>query len=1005
MPLIKQLVPIQFGGGINTKVDPKQLQAGQLLDLQNGQFSKQGQINKRFGYDLLNNTIEGGGSISTGVELALYNNELVLFDGNNIYSYLTATGNWSNRGTAISINTLDKDIIRQSSSQQLNPDMAYLNGIEVYAWEDSRGGVRYSVLDTNTKAFATSDQSVLSTGTQPKTIAFQNQIFIFYTDAASRLFYRTVNPFNPTTISAPVSVVVDGYQGLNAFPYDVKVIGNKMFVAYLSSITATGEIDVFYYDSSFVKSSTFNVNNTAGIAINAGFHGAINVSTDSSSNVWITWANGVDIRTAAVSFTLSGAVLSTTLIDTANVSSITAIESNTHLTMLICYEVVNATSYNEQTRYTTLSSAGVSGANITIRSVGIASKAYKFNNNIYLNTAYQSKLQSTDFIFLVSNATTVLSTPVIVGKCTPSTGGGLSTNGMAAETTTISTGVFKFANLQAGKILSEANTLFTLFGVNSTQLTFLPSNNFINTTQANTLLIVGGILQGYDGVSTTELGFHIFPEDVSYSPGIFGATGNLSTGTYQYITQWEWTDNSGQIYRSAPSIPVSCDVIAGQGVVIVGPSLRLTSKPTNISIVISRTSANGSTFNRITSTLAPLYNDTTIDKWIFVDSLSDSDALANELNYTTGNVLANIAPPANSIITTYNNRVFLAGLSDKLNMWYSQTVVDNSNKNTIPPQFCEELNMAIDPRGGNITALGVLNQSLIIFKSNNIFSIQGNGPDATGNNNDYGDPTLITSDVGCINANSVVICPLGLMFQSNKGIYLLDQGSNVTYIGAPVEAYNSYNITSSALHTEFNQVIFTTSQGVALVYDYYFKQWATWTNHYAQDCVVYNNKVAFITSAGKVYLQNQTLFTDAGSPVLLSFTLPNLAFAGLQGFNRVFRCFILGTYKGPHLLNVNVAYDYSDAFTQSTTITPTTNLSTWGSDTNWGSGQFWGGQYKIYQFRVDFAIQKCTAIRIQVTDNQNSSYNEGYAISSIVFEVGVLPGGNRLPTSNTYGTK
>ena len=112
-------VPVQFGGGINTKVDPKQLQAGQLLTLQNGQFSKTGQINKRFGYKVLNNTIEGGGNITAGVELAVYENELILFDGNNLYSYLHATGNWSNRGTAISITTLDKDIIRLSDRKSV----------------------------------------------------------------------------------------------------------------------------------------------------------------------------------------------------------------------------------------------------------------------------------------------------------------------------------------------------------------------------------------------------------------------------------------------------------------------------------------------------------------------------------------------------------------------------------------------------------------------------------------------------------------------------------------------------------------------------------------------------------------------------------------------------------------------------------------------------------------------------------------------------------------------
>jgi hypothetical protein len=376
------------------------------------------------------------------------------------------------------------------------------------------------------------------------------------------------------------------------------------------------------------------------------------------------------------------------------------------------------------------------------------------------------------------------------------------------------------------------------------------------------------------------------------------------------------------------------------------------------------------------------------------------------LIYTTGNILANISPPANSIIVTYNNRVFLAGLSDKLLMLYSQTVLDNSANNSVPPQFCQELTIACDPRGGNITALGLLNQALIIFKEREIFAIQGNGPDATGTNNDFGDPTLITSDVGCINANSVVITPMGLMFQSAKGIYLLDQSLNVSYIGAPVEAFNSLSWTASLENPQDNQIIFTSSSGIALIFDYYFKQWATWTNHYATSCAIYNNLFAFLTPSGEVFVQNRNAWTDAGSPIFLSWTLPNLSFAGLQGFQRVFRCFILGSYKGIHSLNVSVAYDFNDSSTQTTTIFPSNGLSTWGSDTNWGSSSPWGGgSYQIYEFRVDFNIQKCTSIRLQVSDNQASSYNEGYSISSVVFEVGILPGANRLPVSNTYGAK
>jgi hypothetical protein len=644
-----------------------------------------------------------------------------------------------------------------------------------------------------------------------------------------------------------------------------------------------------------------------------------------------------------------------------------------------------------------------------MNSVGLASKFFSYNNNIYLNTAYQSTLQSTDFTYLISQNGTIKTSPVIVAKLTQDIGGGLITNGICPETAQISPGVFIFANLQSGKIISEANTLFTLFGVNSSTLNFTPTDNFINTVQDNTLLIVGGILQGYDGNSTTECGFHLFPENISTS--LIGG-GSLSAGTYEYKVEFEWTDNFGQIYRGAPSVPVSVTVSAGQGVKLTGPYLFLTAKPGQISIVIYRTQANGTTFNRVTSTLAPLLNDSTGASgltWTFSDILSDTSASSNELIYTTGNILQNISPPANSIITTYGNRVFLAGLSDKLLMWYSQTVVDNSNANTIPPQFSSFLTVACDPRGFDITGLGVINQILIIFKKSHIFSLQGNGPDATGNNNDYGDPTLITSDVGCINNVSIVQTPVGLMFQSIKGIYLLDQGLNLTYVGAPVESFNSYTITSATLHPVYNQVIFTTSSGLALVYDYYVQQWSTWTNHIVADAITYNDVFYYLTPGGIVYRQNTAVFTDAGVPILMSFTLPNLAFAGLQGYQRVFRCFILGTFKSQHTLNVSVAYDYNDNYTQYATLVPNVPNpnNTWGKSGNWGDQLLWGDQntYTIYEFRVDFAIQKCTAIRLFVSDNQASNYGEGYSISHIAFQVGVLPGGNRLPSTATYGAK
>jgi hypothetical protein len=1007
----KQLIPITFGGGVNTKTDSKQLAAGQLLTLQDGQFSKAGQINKRFGYNALNTNIQGGSAIAAGVELAAYKDELLLFDGNNVYSYLDSTETWSNRGTAISVITEDKDIIRVIDAQQLNPDCNYLDGILVFAWEDSRGAVRYSVIDQETGAFIVSDTPISISAQQPKVIAFSGLILIFYCTSGN-LNFKYINPATPNTLSTPTTIATDGYAGFNGFPYDVCVSNGYLYCSYLgtdSATVATGAIQAFYLTpGSFFQSSFIVIESAVGKAINsiinagpASFMGAINIVGDSGNNLWISWSDGYHVRTSLYTNLLASQTLADTIVATTASNILCGIESPTALTLLLCYEN-DAALYShsrvispQMLQTATISPSGTVIQKLTIRSAGISSKPFIYLNNIYVNGCYDSpNNQSTDFTFLIGTYLGgALTTYSIVAQETPGVGGGIQTNGMCPETVKLETGIFIFANLQAGKILSEGNTLFSLLGVNSTTLNFSTSNQFLNTTQANTLLIVGGILQGYDGVSVVETGFLVNPETIGLTDNSGG--GSLSAGTYQYVQTYAWTDNYGQIYESAPCSPVSITVSAGDSVTVNGTTLRLSNKGNTRSaavINIYRTQANGTTFNLITSSIAPLVNNPAVDGWTFVDSLADANAETNQLIYTTGSVLMNIAPPANSILITYNNRVFLSGMSDKLLIWYSQSVVSNATTNTIPPQFCAELNESCDPRGGDIMGLGVLNNALVIFKESQIFSFAGNGPDATGNNSDYGDPVYITSDVGCISANSIVATPQGLMFQSAKGIYLLDQSANLTYIGAPVEAFNDLTITSATLHSNYNQVIFTSDSGTALVYDYYFNQWSTWSNHFAADAVIYNGSFTYLNPNGTVMVQNTSSFTDAGFPIFLSWTTPNLNFAGIQGYQRVFKFFILGNFYGTHTLDVSIAYDFDPNYIQFATVTPSDGYTT-------------ADGWQIYEFRIDTKIQKCTSIRINVVDNQTSTYNQGYAISSLVFEVGALPGGNRLPVVNTIGAQ
>ncbi len=280
---------------------------------------------------------------------------------------------------------------------------------------------------------------------------------------------------------------------------------------------------------------------------------------------------------------------------------------------------------------------------------------------------------------------------------------------------------------------------------------------------------------------------------------------------------------------------------------------------------------------------------------------------------------------------------------------------------------------------------------LVVFKHSTIFEMTGEGPNNDGSQNDYGNgPVLITTDVGCTNANSVATTPVGIVFKSAKGIYLLDRSGGAQYIGGPVEAYNSKTITSANLISTINQVRFTTSEDTMLVYDYFAQQWSTFTGLAALDATNWNDSYVVLRTDGYALQETSGIWTDNGAFVKLNLTTSWLALAGIQNFQRVWRTLILGSYKGPHVINLQFGYDYNPAFTQTASFD---GYAVVGSSPT----------YVPYQFRVHLTQQKCEAIRINIYDTQSAPYNEGFDISSLNLEVGVKQAAYKLPPANTGG--
>lgn len=990
---VKQNVPVSFAQGLDTKTDPLQVQLGSLLELENGQFTKTGSLTKRNGYDVLGNQTEGGGVISNGTALATYNDQLLMFDGYQMYSYVESGNIWTVVDQCVSLSVNSTQIIRTNEASQLNPCSNTINGVQCVAWEDSRGGVWYSVIDSATSTNLVHEVRIDAAAYAPKIIVFNGQFVILYM-LGNILNYRLVSPYNPSVIAPAVQLHTDGYSTSVLGSYDATVIGSKIFVGYLNSAS---KMKLYSVNQSWAISARQNASGTLTLQ-NSNW--CCNVMGDSLQNVYLNYSDGysVTVNIGAYTVDVTGGffLFGGTVVESvgAQINAITAVSltpyTGTAGEYVVFYEVNAASSINHRVHIADVNFA--TGTTITKqRGAGLASKAFLHNNVPYANLLFQSTLQATYF--------TISAARKVVAKINNELGGVYSNNTLLPEVP--STGSqFTFANLLKGKILSQNNTLFTPLGVNVSTINFLNSNQFLSATLSNNLFISGAVLQCYDGANLTEAGFHLYPEGATGTP--FASGGSLGSGLYQYTMVYACTDNFGQINYSATHTPISVTTSSGSSrVSITGPMLRLTNK-VGVTIIIYRTLLNQGNFYRVTSAVSPIMNDPTVDTFTYVDTLSDATISSTELVYTTGGALDNIAPPACSIICTYNNRVFISGMEDPNLIWYSKNKFDNTNENTIPVEFSDFNTIGVNAFGGRVTALAQMDSNLIIFKENNIYSIAGNGPDDTGNNSDYpiSGPALITTDAGCVNASSVVLMPLGLMFQSSKGIYLLDRSQQPEYIGAPVEAYNGFSITSASLSQSTNQVIFTTSAGPTLVYDYFHKQWAVWTNSLtsSQGGVIWDGQFTFVKANGLVFTQDTSTFTDGGTAISLKWTSANISLAQIQGYQMVYSIYLLGQFKSAHQLQVQIAYDFNPTYTETCLVTPQNASNFWGSAPVWGADAVWGGPYQVYEFRINPSRKKCSSFRISVKDI--NSTGEGYSISNMMLVVGVLPGGNRLPQSN-----
>lgn len=464
-------------------------------------------------------------------------------------------------------------------------------------------------------------------------------------------------------------------------------------------------------------------------------------------------------------------------------------------------------------------------------------------------------------------------------------------------------------------------------------------------------------------------------------------TANVDKQTYFYQFIYQWADNKGNIHSSAPSIPIEVEVSADDArVTIKVPTLPLTYK-SNVKILGFRWSEAQQEYFQFTRVDQPTLNDTTTTYVTIVDTYSDAQILGNSLIYTTGNVVEDISPPPSDIITLFDSRAWVLDSEDR-NLWrYSKQAIEG-----VPLEMSDLLTYYVPPiiggQGnlGPVTAGFPLDDKLIMFRANAIQYINGAGPDNTGANNQYSQPIFITSPVGCANQRSIVQTPQGLMFQSSQGIWLLDRNMQVSYIGAEVEIYNQYTVTSAVCPPGTTQVRFSLSNGLTLMYDYFVNQWGTFNTSVASS-TIWNSLHTTINSSFVVYKETPGIYLDGATPVVMSFTTSWLQLAGLRGYQRAYFFFVLGNYLSANQLQCTISYDFNANTTpQVTTFTPVNTVAS-----------------TTLQERIFLQRQRCRAFQIAVLEIDGSA-GAGLTLSGLNIQVGFKKGYAPIPAAQSVGS-
>lgn len=371
-------------------------------------------------------------------------------------------------------------------------------------------------------------------------------------------------------------------------------------------------------------------------------------------------------------------------------------------------------------------------------------------------------------------------------------------------------------------------------------------------------------------------------------------------------------------------------------------------------IEVYRTEGNGTIPYRLTVL-------TTATSMPYTDTAGDTSLTLQVPLASSSGELTSIVPPSSKASVMWKGRLAVLPYDSDREVYYTKPV-----DNLAFPSFAAGLQISFPQTASALTALGTMDGVLYAFTENQVYTVYGDPAGNTGEGGTVTIPEIRFNGVGCEDPSSIVLTPLGLMFKSNKGIYIILRNQELVFVGdGPFDA-RSETVVGTWADEDNSEVAFALESGEIWVYDWQAKAWSKWTPPVGTNDTITG---ATLVNGLPTYITTDAIYQvdAAGSETYpISVTTAWVRLGALQGYQRVYNMWLYLERLASHTLTVDMYIDGVE-----------TSVYTW---TIASSGL---ASSTPEQIRLSVPTQKCSAIKLKL-----SSTVAGWKLKGLMAEIG-----------------